>query len=177
MRTVIVLLSFAAFATACSDEAPSTSAAPTLKVIKRVELNAPAAEVWQRLDDFNALHRWLPTIAKTEIIRGKNNKPGAIRLLTLKAGGTVEQELLAYDPAEMSYTYRIIRGVLPVSHYRSTVKVESLGNDRSRVTWAGEFKRKDTGPNPAQGADDEAAIKAVEFPYQAGLKNLKNITE
>jgi mxaD protein len=177
VRRLLPVLSFVAVLAACGGEAPSRSAAPTLKVTKSVEINAPADQVWRKINDFNALHRWLPTIAKTEITRGQNNKPGAVRLLTLKAGGTVEQLLLAYNPAGMSYTYRIIRGVLPVSNYKSTITVESTGRNKSKVTWSSKFQRKDRMGKPAPGAGDKAAIDAVKSPYQAGLNNLKKIAE
>jgi mxaD protein len=177
LRTVIFLISLAFGLAACNDESPPDYGAPMLKVTKSVEIDAAPVRVWQEIKDFNALHEWLPTIARTRIVRGHNNEPGAVRLLTLKTGGTVEQELLAYDAADMSQTWRIIRGVLPVSDYKSTIRVEALGDNKSKVIWTGEFRRKDTGDKPQERADNKAAIDAIRSPYQAGLGNLKKIAE
>ena len=35
-----------------------------------------------------------------------------MRLLTLGDGGTIKEELMAYDDAGMNYTYKILGGVL-----------------------------------------------------------------
>jgi mxaD protein len=179
-RLIIALFSLCSSAvvlSACDSGAPPSAAAPVLKIAERVQVQAPADKVWRISGDFDALPRWLPTIAKTELIRGQNNKPGAVRLLTLKEGGTVEQELLAYDAAAMSYRYRIIRGVLPVSDYESTINVEPAGNGKSKAIWSANFKRMDTKGKPAPGAGDKAAMHAVRSHYEAGLDNLKKIAE
>jgi mxaD protein len=177
MRRVIPVLSFISVLTACKEEAPFASDTPTLKITKSVVIHAPADKVWQKINDFNALHRWLPTIAKTQITRGQNNKPGAIRLLTLEDGGTVAQELLAYNSADKTYTYRIIRGALPVSNYKSIVVVTSIGSNQSKVIWSSTFQRKDRAGKPARGAGDKAASEAITSAYQAGLLNLRKIME
>ncbi len=177
MMKIIRTLSVIPFLMACAGEDPAIGKAPRLTVNERMELDAPAEVVWRKIKDFNALHRWLPTIAKTKIIRGTNNEPGAVRKLSLKAGGAVEQELLAYAPADMRYTYRIIRGVLPVSDYESTITVQPIGSNKSVVIWSSEFRRKDTGENPAQNANNKAAINAVTSAYESGLSNLKDSVE
>jgi Polyketide cyclase / dehydrase and lipid transport len=68
-----------------------------------------------------------------------------VRLLILKAGGTMEQEPLIHDAANMTYTYRIIRGVLPVSNYRLTIAGEPIDHNTIGVVWTGDFQRKDAG--------------------------------
>lgn len=119
------------------------AAAPALKTTESVTINAPASEVWTRVKDFDGLHKWHPAVAKDEIVAGENNKPGAVRLLTLKDGGTIKEELQKMNNAGKSYQYKIIEGVLPVSSYSSTVSVKEAGKGKSKVTWSGNFKRKD----------------------------------
>jgi mxaD protein len=161
---------------ACDENPQSASNAAMLKVTKSVEINATPSRVWEKIKDYGALHEWLPTIAETRITAGQNNKPGAVRLLVLKSGGTVEQELLAYDAAGMSQTWRIIRGVLPVTDYESTIRVEGLEGGKSKVIWTGEFRRKETGDGTPESGN-RAAIDAIKAPYQAGLNNLKKLVE
>jgi mxaD protein len=148
----------------------SASATPALEVTKSVTINAPAPEVWDEVNDFDDLDDWHPAVAEAEIIKGgDDNQPGAQRLLTLGDGGTIKEELLAYDEAGMSFTYNILEGVLPVKNYESTLSVESAGGSKSKVTWTGAFD--------AKGADDKTATNTISSVYQAGLDNLKRQVE
>lgn len=151
--------------------------AKTLQVKEQVEINAPASQVWAKVRDFGDLGAWHPAVAKTEIISGTDNQKGAVRELTLQDGGKIHEKLRAHNDKQMSYEYEILDGVLPVSHYVSTISVKSKGDNKTLVTWQGRFKRKDTGANPAQGADDETATKTITSVYRGGLDNLKKISE
>ncbi len=123
------------------------------------------------------MNSWHPAVAKDEIVEGKNNTVGAVRLLTLKGGGTIKEKLLRLDPAGRSFKYAIIEGFLPVSDYTSTFVVKSAGKDKSSVTWTGHFKRKNVGDNPADNENDKTAVDTIGGVYQGGLDNLKKIVE
>ncbi len=148
-----------------------------LNVVEKITINAPVAAVWAKAHNFGDLGAWHPAVAKTEIVNGDNNKPGAVRLLTLQDGGTIEETLTAYDANRRTYSYVINKGVLPVSNYASTITVNPLGADATEVTWAGNFKRKDLAAKPAENQDDATATKTIQSVYQGGLANLKKITE
>jgi len=151
--------------------------AKLLKVEEKVEINAPAENVWAKVKNFGDLGAWHPAVAKTEIKSGTNNRAGAIRELTLQDGGKITEKLKQYNDKKMSYRYAIVEGVLPVSHYVSDVTVKSEGNNKTLVTWKGNFKRKDLGAMPATGQDDETAVKTITGVYRGGLDNLKKISE
>src|SRR5258707_290934 len=151
--------------------------APKLSVIKTASIDAPAAKAWYAVKDSSALNSWHPAVATDEIVEGKNNVPGAVRLLTLKGGGTIKEKLLSFDPAGRSYKYAILEGVLPVSDYSSTFVVKSAGKNESSVTWTGHFKRKNVGDNPADNENDKTARDTIGGVYQGGLDNLKKIVE
>jgi mxaD protein len=69
--------------------------------------------VSDEINDFDDLNEWRSVVAGPETTkRGDDNRPGAVRLLTLGDGGTIKEELMAYDDAGMSYTYKILGGVL-----------------------------------------------------------------
>src|SRR6202790_2045200 len=153
------------------------AAAPPLTTSKTITIDASAAKVWNAAKDFTGLNTWHPAVAKDEIVEGKNNTVGAVRLLTLKGGGTIKEKLLHFDPAGRSFKYAIIEGVLPVSDYTSTFVVKSVGNNKSSVTWTGHFKRKNVGDNPADTENDKTAVDTVSGVYQAGLDNLKKLAE
>ncbi len=151
--------------------------APRLAVSKTITVDASAAKVWHAAKDFNGLNTWHPAVATDEIVEGKNNTVGAVRLLTLKGGGTIKEKLLRFDPAGRSFKYAIIEGVLPVNDYTSTFVVKSVGKNKSSVTWTGHFKRKNVGDNPADNENDKTAVDTMGGVYQGGLDNLKKIVE
>lgn len=153
------------------------AAAPPLRVTKTISIDASASKVWKQVQDFNALNTWHPAVATDEIVEGTNNTVGAVRLLTLKGGGTIKEKLLAFNPAGRSFKYTILEGVLPVSHYTSTVVVRSTGKGKSSITWSGWFKRKNVGDNPADSENDKSAVDTISGVYQGGLDNLKKMLE
>jgi mxaD protein len=153
------------------------AAAPRLTTSKTITIDAPAAKVWHASRDFNGLATWHPALASDEIVEGKNNTVGAVRLLTLKGGGTIKEKLLAFDPAGRSFKYTILESVLPVSDYTSTFVVKSAGKGKSTVVWSGHFKRKNVGDNPGDKENDKTAVDTIDGVYQSGLDNLKKMVE
>ena len=151
--------------------------APRLTTAKTIGIDASASKVWKAVQDFNGLNTWHPGVATDEIVEGTNNTVGAVRLLTLKGGGTIKEKLLAFDPAHRSFKYAIVEGVLPVSDYTSTLVVKSAGKGKSSVTWSGHFKRKNVADNPGANENDKTAVDTINGVYQGGLDNLKKITE
>jgi len=174
IKTAIV---FSIATLACGYGWADTGGAPQLHTSKSVAINASADKVWSTVKDFNALNSWHPAVEKDEIVEGKNNTVGAVRLLTLKGGGTIKEKLLAYDPAAHSFAYSIVEGVIPVSSYKSSFAVKSTGDNQSSVTWSGHFKRKDVGDNPADNENDKTAKDTISGVYQSGLDNLKKMLE
>ena len=146
------------------------AAAPPLTSSKTITIDAPAAKVWLTAKDFNGLNTWHPAVATDEIVEGKNNTVGAVRLLTLKGGGTIKEKLLAFDAPGRSFKYAILEGVLPVSDYTSTFVVKSQGKGKSSVTWSGRFKRKNVGENPGDKENDKTAVDTMDGVYQSGLE-------
>lgn len=151
--------------------------ATMLNVEEKIEVSAPVSAVWFKLHNFSDMGAWHPAVKKTELVQGENNKAGAVRLLTLQDGGTIKEQLTAYNFKSKSFEYEIIEGVLPVSDYVSTLTVSEGKDGKSFVVWKGSFKRKDTADIPADGLDDETAVKTITSVYQGGLDNLKKISE
>ncbi|MEO7425672.1 MAG: SRPBCC family protein [Fibrobacteria bacterium] len=157
--------------------ASHAKAAKVLKVSESVEIKASPDKVWEKVSNFGDLGGWHPAVKTTEIVSGENGVVGAVRLLTLQDGGTLKETLLSIDPKKMRYSYNIVEGVLPVSEYTSTVSVSKAKKDQCKVTWSGEFKRKDISETPAAGQDDTTATKTMSSVYRGGLDNLKTIME
>jgi mxaD protein len=147
----------------------------TLKVVKSVQIAAPVDKVWAAVKDFDSLNKWHPGFAKDELVKGTNNKPGAVRSLTIKDGPTFTEELLAFDESTHSYRYRIIESPLPIQGYVSHLSVKPGRNGGSSVTWSATFKRKNPADSPPEAESDAGAVKLVSGVYDGGLANLKKM--
>jgi hypothetical protein len=146
------------------------------KVTETVEINAPVDKVWKVVGNFQDMS-WLPIVAKTE---GKGgNDINATRTLTLKNGGTVDEQLDKYSAEDHMYAYEITKvdvKVLPVNDYSSHITVEADG-DKSTVTWWGGFYRGYMLNDPPPDLTDEVSLKAVTDLYKNGLDGLKKKVE
>jgi len=146
------------------------------KVTEAVEINAAPETVWKVIGDFHDMS-WLPGVIKTEAA----GKPEFThRKLTLQGGGVVSESLYKYDADNMSYSYRIDNvdvKVLPVTNYSSTISVEAIDGNKSKVEWKGAFYRGDPNDNPPPELNDETSIAAVQALYRKGLDNLKQKVE
>lgn len=131
-----------------------------LEASKTVDVAASPEKVWQTIGNFCGIANWHPAIS--ECTPGEQNgKP--TRHLSLKGGGTIDEEQTARSDSKMRYSYTILQSPLPVSDYHSTISVKKKGNG-SEVTWMGTFK--------AKGASDADAAKAIQGIYDSGLESL-----
>lgn len=159
------------------------------KLERDVEVNAPAAKVWAVIKNYDDMS-WLPGVKHVTAKGG--NAAGATRVLTLKDGGTINEELKKYDEAKMSYSYRITDmsthkeithsgqnekiPVLPVTDYAASIAVEEKG-DKSVVKWKAGFYRAYMNNNPPEEMNEDTANKAVGEIFKAGLDSIKAIAE
>lgn len=159
------------------------------KAEEQITINAPADKVWTIIKNFDDMS-WLPAVSNTSAEGG--NKKGATRVLTLKEGGTIKEELKKYDETKMSYAYKITEmstaktithagveekvPVLPVDNYSATIEVEAKG-DTSVVNWTAGYYRAYTNNNPPAEMNEAAANAAVGSVLKTGLLNLKTLAE
>jgi mxaD protein len=159
------------------------------KAEQEITINAPADKVWALIKDFGNMS-WHPDIFNTSSEGG--NKKGGTRILTLKDGGTITEELKKYDEAKMSYAYKITDmsvaktithagaeekvPVLPVDNYSASIEVVAKG-DSSVVSWTAGFYRAYTNNNPPVEMNEETANAAVNAVLKTGLINLKALAE
>ena len=145
------------------------AAGKTLSVTEKVDLPVPPARVWSTIKDFDGWQTWHPRIASTEILKGKPNTKGTVRVLTTKDGAKINEELMSHSAGSMSYKYRILDSPLPVTNYVSTLKVNK-SKTGSTVVWTATFKAK-------AGSSDDEAKKVMAGVYRAGLDNLNNVVK
>lgn len=154
------------------------------KMTASITIDAPAAKVWEVIKNYDDMS-WHPSI-KSVKADGGNNK-GATRVLTLSNGGTITEEMKAYNDAKMSYKYKITDmsstgtikhagqdeeiPVLPVGNYAAEISVEDKGG-KAEVEWVATYYRAYVNNNPPAELNEEAADKAVTEVLSAGLKAL-----
>jgi uncharacterized protein YndB with AHSA1/START domain len=128
-------------------------------VVKAIKLPASAADVWAVIGDFNGLPRWNAGVERSDLSEG-----GKRRTLTLKAGGTVVEDLVHYDEAGRSLSYSIVEAPIPVSRHQATIATIERGPSQSIVRWSCEFE-----PN---GAPIEVVTGIFSGIFEGGLKQL-----
>jgi len=131
------------------------------KVALTSKVAAPAEQLWQAIGSFHSIGEWHPMVARVEA-QGKGK--GACRVLHLKDGTRIVEQLTGVSDKERRYTYTIVDSPLALSNYVAKVHVRDNGDGTSTVEWSGEFEAK-----PQKENDIARQLQAV---YQAGLDQL-----
>jgi len=159
------------------------------KITETIIVDAPPEAVWEIIKDYGDMS-WHPKVEKTTVEGG--NEKGAVRVMTLKDGGTITEELKKYNAKKMSYAYKITDmstvktiehlgkeepiKVLPVTTYSASITVKAKDGG-SEVIWKAAFYRGYMNNNPPEELNEAAATSAVKAVLQPGLENLKKIAE
>jgi len=169
MKPALSLL-LLAFSTAALAHGPTPQ-----KVVESIEIQAPLEKVWGIASPFGEIAHWQPVLKASE----GGNKPGDKRTLTFPNGEQLIEELDAKDDAAHEYTYRLSKEnvkAIPASSYSATFKLTPQGPG-VLVEWKSRLYRGDTGNFPAEGLDDETAVKAMGDFFKSGLNKLKATAE
>jgi hypothetical protein len=104
-------------------------------------IDAPAAKVWDKVRDFNALPRWHPRIRESRIENGEpSDKVGCIRDFNLQNGDRIRERLLGLSDYDMFCTYSILESPMPITDYVATLRLTPVTDgDRTFAEWTAEF--------------------------------------
>jgi len=161
------LVRFLGLALALAVLDPSAFAADkSLSVMEKVDLPVSPTKAWETIKDFDGWQNWHPAIGSTEILKGRGNTKGTVRVLNANDGAKFTEELLSHNDKSMTYQYKITESPLPVTNYISTIKVVKAKKG-STVVWSSNFTAK-------QGTADDEARKMIAGIYTAGLDRLKS---
>jgi mxaD protein len=154
------------------------------KMTATVPVDAPAEKVWDLIKNYDDMS-WLPVVESVKADKG--NEKGSVRVITLKEGGTITEEMKKYDAQKMSYKYKITEmstvktiqhagqdeniPVLPVENYQATISVKANG-DKSTVKWVATYYRGYVNNNPPEELNEAAADKGVTAVLTSGLTNI-----
>ena len=112
------------------------------KIVRTVELNSAAEEVWNMVGGFYTLHLWHPDIQKTEIGTDQTSESAIRRILTFPGQPTTTEELVFMDNSQQYYTYKWHKGAWgeAIKNYHAEIRVIELEVDsRCLVQWTGHF--------------------------------------
>jgi hypothetical protein len=104
-------------------------------------IDAPAAQVWTVVRDFNGLPGWLPAAVESRIEQNaRADQIGCVRNFGLKDGGRIRERLLALSDYDYSMSYSILESPMGVEDYVSTLRLFPVTDgDRTYVEWSAEF--------------------------------------
>lgn len=140
----------------------SAQAASVLQVSKKGSVAGSPEEVWKKIGGWCTIKDWHPAVAKCE-----ESKEGedTFRLLTLGDGGTIYEKLSG--TTDTSYSYAILKGVLPVKEYNAvfTVRKNFEKEGESFIVWSASFQ--------AKGKPDSEAKATMEGVFEAGIKAIQ----
>lgn len=94
----------------------------------------PADELWKTVDFHQPSETIMPPIASSQ---RTGHGIGATKVNVLQGGDEVHLLLVYYSPEEHAFNYTIQSSPLPVKNYVGQVRVRSLGDDRSELSWQG----------------------------------------
>lgn len=133
------------------------------KVIVSVAMAASAARVWEFIGGFHALAEWSSSIKSSLPEQG-----GRVRRLKTTDGAVIAERLQSFSEAERQYSYTIVSGPIPVSNYRSTLRViEEPGAAGCVAEWSGEF-------DAVEGLE-EAMVGVFQHLYESAFVDLKRL--
>ena len=156
---------------------PALAHGPTpIKVNETITISAEPKAVWAIAGKFDGLANWHPDVKGVKAKGG--DAAGAEREITLK-GGALQEGLDEYDPAAFKMSYRMSDpnlDAMPVSSYSVTFSIKPAAGG-SEVNWYGRLYRGDTGNEPPENLNDDAARTAMSEFLHNGLLGLKKKIE
>ncbi len=140
----------------------------SVKVFRSAIIDAPAAEVWHLLRDFNGHDKWHPAVASSHMELGEpSDLVGAVRAFRLQDGGFLREQLLALSDRDMAFSYCILEAPMPLHDYVAHLRLRPVTDgDRCLITWESSFDP------PAAEAQSLTQLVATAI-YEAGIAALR----
>jgi len=147
--------------------AASAAAAPDYRtIVMEIEVNKPAAAVWDRVGHYCDIERWLDVQCK--IVTGDGGI-GTVRSLD---NGRVEEIMIARTDLSYGYTQPVKEGAF-YNLYHGFLEAQPISSGRSKLVYTMFYDASDKA--------DEAAKQAVMTQrrnrFEGALKKMKQIAE
>ncbi len=128
-------------------------------------ISAPRQQVWEHIRDFNALPKWHPAIATSQLEGGAG--VGVVRHFFLVGGGELREKLLGLSDQECSCSYTILESPMPLTNYLATLKLYPITTTQETfMEWYAYFDATDL----ASGAE---TVQTVHNVFASGIESLQ----
>jgi len=180
MKIIIKLCLLAAFlAPALAPTITMAHGPARVLLIEEIEINASPEKVWAVISDYCSIKDWHPTV--TDCTSDKGNEPESVRVITLEGGEQIREILAKYKPENFMIQHYMKDGqelkAYPITTHGLTITITDNGNGGSTLKWKGAFYRSYQGPTPPHELSDEYATEKLTIFYQAGMENIKKLSE
>jgi len=98
------------------------------------EYNIDAETMWKIVGDFSNVHKVHPAVKTVDQLTPQGNGEGAIRRCNFYDGGHADEEIKNWDANNMSYDVHVLKGTIPFKTAVASFVVESLGEEKSKVS-------------------------------------------
>ena len=132
-------------------------------VRRQIEIDAPAASVWDAIRDFGAVHeRVVPGFVVACRLDGD------ARVVTFFSGNVQREPLIDLDDDARRLVYGAIDSPLGATHYNASLQVSGDGESRCRVEWIIDFLPHELGDVLGQLMDRAAESMRRTLGGEAG---------
>ena len=144
-----------------------------METVKRSTIiDAPIADVWGILRDFNGHDRWHPAIERSALDgRKKTDQIGAVRKFVLGSGERLSEQLLSLSDKDHSFRYAIVESEIPLTNYVAEVSLKPV-TDGNRTFWSWQSRFQ-----TPKGRETELAQLVAEGVYEAGFEAIRQRLE
>ena len=132
---------------------------------------ASSSAVWNLLVDWAAIVEWMPD-GYVQSLRMEGQGPGAIRHLVTLKGVHLSERLDVMDESSGVLELSLV-GPLPwgLLSYRARGKLDSISDNRSRLTWRGTLEM------PERGPEFDSVAKLLRKSYARMFLGIKSVVE
>jgi hypothetical protein len=124
-------------------------------IVREAVISAPAAQCWDALRAFDALHERLARGFVTALtVTGERE-----RTITFFTGAVATERLIGVDEPSMRLAYTVTDGPLKATHYNASAQVIPVDARTCRFVWAIDVLPDELGPRVAELM--EAGLKAI----------------
>jgi NADPH:quinone reductase-like Zn-dependent oxidoreductase len=140
----------------------------TVNIMRSAVIDAPAADVWHLLRDFNGHDKWHPAVASSQIEEGEpGDLVGGIRAFRLQDGGFLREQLLSLSDRDMAISYCLLEAPMPLNDYVAHLRLRPVTDgNRCLITWESHFEP------PLAQAQSLTQLVATAI-YEAGIAALQ----
>lgn len=146
--------------------APALAAPEYVTIAMEIDVNKPAAEVWEKVGEYCDISEWLKLDCA---ITSGDGGMGTVRVL---AGGRITEILIAKTDLSYGYTQPVVEGQF-YSLYHGFMEAKPVTATTSKLLYTLVLDESDKADQAAKDAD----IARRRTSFETALKNMKEIAE